>query len=195
MRRGFVELRAVGSSYPGHITRKFDRRALHAETEAEKRHLPFPRISNRGNFAFDPPCSEPARNQNPVSFAQNSLGPLPLDILRFNPTDIHLGLMVDPAMYERLAKTLVTLLEPGIFSDQRDGNFVFGPLDFLYHRIPFTQIRLTGFQVQLSDDQFVQSFLPKHDRHFVNRIDVFRRDDRILLHVAKHGDLPLEFRG
>src|SRR5512134_3075617 len=50
MGRPFVELGAVGACQAGDVARKFDRGALHAEAEAEKRHLAFPRKTYCGDF-------------------------------------------------------------------------------------------------------------------------------------------------
>jgi hypothetical protein len=58
----------------------------------------------------------------------------------------------------------------------------------------FAQVRRPGLQFQLADDQFIQAFFAEHDRHFVDRFDVLRRDDGVLLHVAEHGDLGFHFR-
>ena len=103
--------------------------------------------------------------------------------------------MVDSAVNQRFAKALVTLLQPHILSDQRNGDFVLGPFDLLHHCIPLAKIRLTGLEMQLTDDQFVQPFFSKDNRHFVDRLHIFRRDYGVLVHIAKHRNLALEFRG
>ena len=69
-----------------------------------------------------------------------------------------------------------------------------GMLDLLDHGIPFTQVRRTGLEMEQAHDQLVQPFLPEHDRHFIDRIDVLGRDDRVFFDVTEHGDLALEFR-
>ncbi len=71
---------------------------------------------------------------------------------------------------------------------------MFRPLDLLHQRVPLTQIRLTSLHVKLTNDQFVQPLFSENDRHFVDRLDIFRRDDGIFIHVTKHRDLALEFR-
>ena len=55
---------------PAHIPRIFDRGALHAQANAEKRNLVFARVLNGVNHALDSALAEAARNQNAVNVRQ-----------------------------------------------------------------------------------------------------------------------------
>ncbi len=85
-----IEFRAVGAGQSCDVPRKLDRGALHAQTQAEEWNLVFPRILDRGDFPFDPARAESAGNQNPIGLAQDPLGPLPFDLLGFDPADVDL---------------------------------------------------------------------------------------------------------
>src|SRR5262249_28122111 len=144
MGRPFVELCAIGAGQASDIPCKLNCRALHTETESQKRNLAFASVPDGGNFAFNSPRSEPAWNQDPVRFAENPFSPLPFDILRLDPIDVYTGLMVDTTMHQCFRQALITFLESCIFPDERHRNLMFGMFDFLDHGIPFPEVRRTG---------------------------------------------------
>ena len=54
-------------------------------------------------------------------------------------------------------------------------------------------MRRAGPDVELFDDPLVEPFLVKHQRHFVNPLNILRRDDGIFGDVTKMGDLIFDF--
>ncbi len=175
------------------MAREFNGGALHAETESEERHLALSRKADRGDLSFNSTRAEAPGDENAVCFPEDPLRPLPLDIFRFDPVDVHARLMVDAAMDKRFGQTLVAFLQPGVLAHERHHDLVLGMLDFLHHRIPFAQVRRTRLQSQLPDDQFIQAFLAEHDRHFIDGLHILGRNDRVLLDVAEHRDFALHF--
>src|SRR6476659_8746103 len=125
------------------MAREFNGGALHAETEAEERHLAFPRKPDRGDLPFNSTRAEAAGDENAVCFPEDTLRPLPFDIFRFDPVDVYARLMVNAAMDKRFGQAFVAFLQPGVLAHERDRNLVRGMLDFLHHRIPLAQVRRT----------------------------------------------------
>ena len=57
------------------------------------------------------------------------------------------------------------------------------------------QVAVLRFDVQILQDQRVHAFLREHQRHFVDRGDVLRGDDRLFFDVAEQRDLRLDVFG
>ena len=81
-----------------------------------------------------------------------------------------------------------------VFPDDRD----LDPLLRTDHAIdkffPARQVWLGSFQLEEIANQFVQTFLVQHQRHFVNRmLDIARFDHRFLRHAAEHRQLLPQF--
>ena len=189
-----IEFTTVGPFQPGNVTSKFHDRTLHPQTESKKRNPLFPGVANRRHFAFDPSGAEPARNQNSVGLAQKLLGTAPFKFLRFDQSNIDAGIIGEPAVYECLRQTFVGLLERHVFSDHPNGHFMRRAFEFLDHGVPITEVGRTGFQPQEAHDQLIEPFFSQHDGHFVHGIDVFCRDHRVFVHVAKQCDFVFQRR-
>ena len=80
----------------------------------------FPGVSNRGDFPFDPARAKPAGNQDAIDLAQDTLGPLPFNLLRFDPLDVHPRFMVDAPVDERLRETLITFPQARVLAHEGD---------------------------------------------------------------------------
>src|SRR3546814_1600851 len=63
MRRGRVELGAVGAAKASHIASELDHGQLHAQAYAQVRYAVFTRIADSGNFALCAALAEAARHQ------------------------------------------------------------------------------------------------------------------------------------
>ena len=65
-----VELGAVRAGQAGDVARELDRRDLHAQADAEVRHLVLARVADRRDLAFDAALAEAARHQDRVDLRE-----------------------------------------------------------------------------------------------------------------------------
>src|SRR5579862_8505492 len=107
-----IELRAVGVFNSRNLARILDRRALHPKTNPEERDFFLARISNRLNHPGNAALAESARNENPISVAQQSVRRgRRINIFRFDPFEDHALPIRQPTVNQRLAQTLIRILE------------------------------------------------------------------------------------
>src|SRR4051812_39457565 len=66
MCRVAIELDRVCPDKPTDVPCKFDDRELHAETDAEERHLVFTRVTNRVDLSFGAAITKTTRNQDRI---------------------------------------------------------------------------------------------------------------------------------
>src|SRR5947199_2649035 len=90
VRRLIVELRRIRADHPHHVACELDRRALHAEADAEEWDALFARVADRAQFSFDAPRSESWSDQNPVHASKLTVIPLGLELLGGDVDDANL---------------------------------------------------------------------------------------------------------
>ena len=61
-----IEFGAVRALETGHVARELDHRELHAEADAEVRHLVLARVADRLDLAFHAALAEAARHQDRI---------------------------------------------------------------------------------------------------------------------------------
>ena len=83
------------------MARELDRRALHAEADAEERDAFFARVADGAQLALDAARSESRSHQNAVHASQLAVIPLGLQLLGVDVDDAHLDVVGDAAMRER----------------------------------------------------------------------------------------------
>src|SRR5262249_61517921 len=110
----------IGLLDPAQVPRRLDYRHLHAETDAEIRHMPFARELGGADFSLGAALPETARHQDAVDVLQERRRVFPLEYLAFDPIEVDLDLVGDAAVRERLDQRLIGVLETGIFAHDRD---------------------------------------------------------------------------
>src|SRR5579862_1640413 len=119
-----IEFRAVRIFNARNLPRVFDRRALHPKTNPKERDFLLARISNRLHHSRDAALAESARNENPISVAQQPVRRRRrINILRFDPFKNHALPVRKAAMNQRLAQTLIRILELHILPHHADVHF------------------------------------------------------------------------
>ena len=101
-------------------------------------------------------------------------------------------LVGDRAVGDRLVQALVGIDQVDVLADHRDVDRGLGILHGLDDPPPLGEVGRAGPDVELLDHALVESFLVKAQRHFVNRFDVARRDDAVLLDVAEVRNFGLD---
>ena len=119
-----------------------------------------------------------------------------LEHLRVDPVDPHPDVVGDAAVGEAFGQRLVGVEEPGVLADDRDQRLPFRALDPGHDLLPDAEIgRRRLREAEVAADLIVQALLVVADRHGVDAGDVQRRDDRLVLDVAKERDLaPFRLR-
>src|SRR5579862_3728627 len=188
-----IELRAIRIFNSRHLPCVLNRRALHAETNPKEWNFLLARISNRLNHPGNAALAESARHQNAVGVAQQPVcrgGRI--KILRFDPFEDHALPVRKAAMNQRLAQTLVRVLELHVLPHHADVHFTLRMLQRLEHRQPATQIARRRFEAQQSENLLVESLGRKRHRHLINISNVGCRYHARFMHVAEKRDFALQ---
>ena len=129
-------------SIAAQIARRLDHRHLHAEADAEIRHV----ARSRANFAAwilpsVPRSPKPPGTRMPLTSSRNGAGVFVLEDLAFDPFEIDLDIVGDAAM--RRAPRSATYRRPScrIFADNGDGDLAFGIAHALVDEMPAREIR------------------------------------------------------
>ena len=116
------ELAAVDA---GEVARRLDRRHLHAEADAEERHLVLPREAGGVDHALRAALAEAARHQDAVDPVELRRRVAVLEHLGLDPLEIDLHRVGDAAVVERLDQRLIGVLEAGVLADDGDRHLAF----------------------------------------------------------------------
>ena len=193
VRRRRIKLRAVRVLHARNLPSVFDRGALHAQTNPEKRNFALPRIGNCVNHARNSPLPESAGNQNPIHMPQALLrGRQRIDFFGFDPLNHHALPIRQPAMAQRFAQTFVRVFQLHVLAHHSDADFAGRMLQRFQHRQPAAQIPRRCFQMQQSQNLFVQAFRRQGHRHFINVAHVRRGNHAGLRDVAEQGDFRFQ---
>src|ERR1017187_2043109 len=191
VRRPRVELRGIGLLQAAHVARILDHHGLHAQADAEIRHLLLARVANGVDHALDPALAEAPRNQYAVVALQLPLPSVAQHALSLDPVDIHLQLVRQPAVQQRLLQALVGILVFDVLAHQPDRHLVLRVLQAVQHGGPAGEVAGAGVQMQQPQRDFVDALGRERDRDFVHRLDVARRDHSPQVHVAEERDFLL----
>src|SRR4051794_10945561 len=126
VRRLIIELGRIRADHPHHVARELDRRALHAEADAEKRDALFARVTDRAQLAFDAARAESRSDQNPVYAPQLAVVPLGLQLLGVDVDDAHLYIVRDAAVCQRFVQRFIRVAELDVLADEADLHLVLG---------------------------------------------------------------------
>ena len=78
-------------------------------------------------------------------------------------------------MDQRFFQRLVGVFVLDVLADDADRDFVLRVVDAVNDVFPLLQVAVFGIDVQIAERERVHFFTREHDRHFVDRRDVFAR--------------------
>ena len=191
-RIGLAELgrRGVGKA---RRARSFDTGHLHAQTNAEERHIAGAREGDRGNLALAATLAESAGHENAMHRLERGddlRGIIALENLGIDPFDVDLDPVGEAAVDQRLVEALVGIGQADILAHHRDGYFAFGVEIAIGDVEPGRQIGFGSIGDAEAAKHFaVESFLMVLERHRIDRGRIQCRDNRFGPHVAELRDL------
>ncbi len=109
---------------------------LHAEADAEIRHVALARELRRANFAFGAALAEAAGHQDAVDVFEERRGIFALEDFALDPVELDLHLVGDAAMRQRLDQRFIGVLHAGVFADNGDGHLAFRIAHALVDGVP-----------------------------------------------------------
>jgi hypothetical protein len=128
---------------PASVARRLDAGHLHAEADAEERHLAFAGEADRGDLAFDPRSPKPPGTRMPCTAREGGdVGIVALEHLGVDPADVDLHPVGHAAMDQRLVQRLVGIGQADIFADDGDRHFALGVLHSDRRCLPSAQVGL-----------------------------------------------------
>ena len=196
VRRLVVELGRVRADHAGHVARELDRRALHAEADAEVGDALLAREADGAQLSFHAARAEAGADEDAVDAGQLAVIALFLERLRVDVDDAHLHVVGDAAVHERFVERLVRVAEVDVLADEADAHLVLGMPHLAHDLFPLRQrADLLVRQVQLVEQDLVETLARERQRHLVDEVDVVRRHDRLVFHVAEERDLLLHLLG
>ena len=180
----------------GEIARGLDAGHLHAEADAEIRHLAFTGEAGRLDLAFRAAIAEAAGHENAVDVLKIGRGILALEDLRIDPVEIDFHPVGDAAMHERFHQRFIGVLEAGIFADDGDGHLTLRIAERVDDVVPARQVwRSLLLEAEDSQHLGIEPFGMIGERDGVDLVDVLRLDHGGFAHVAEERELAaLAFR-
>ena len=137
-----AELGRVGILDAAQVARRFDHGHLHAEADAEIRHVAFARELRGLDLSFRAALAEAAGHQDAVDVFEERRRVFVLEDFGFDPVEIDLHLVGDAAMGQRFDQRLIGVLQAGILADDGDRDLAFRIADALVDRLPARQVGL-----------------------------------------------------
>ena len=120
------------------------------------------------------------------------LGALLLDLLRVDPSDVHVDTVGDAPVCEALDDALVGVVQVHVFAAHRDLDRLRHRVDLLDHLLPLDEVGGRTDEIELLADNVVEPFLAELERHLVDRGHVARLDHLANIDVAEERDLPAD---
>jgi hypothetical protein len=191
-----AELGGAGVRDAGEVPRRLDAGHLHAEADAEIRHVAGARKARGADLALRPALAEAARHQDAVHVLEERRGVLALEDLRLDPLQVDPDLVGDAAVDQRLLQRLVGVEQAGVLAHDGDRHLAFRVGDAVGDFAPPAKVGLgLARQPEGAEHLAVEAFRMIGQRHVVDRVHVQRLDDGRWLHVAEQRDLAaLGFR-
>lgn len=113
-----IEFGRIGVFQSGDMTGEFDQGDLHAQTDAEIRHLVFSCILGGGDLAFHTALAETARNQNGIVF-RKLVCSCRFHFFGIEEIDIDLAIGMNARMPDRFDQRLVGFGQVDVFADMQ----------------------------------------------------------------------------
>ena len=121
---------------PAQIARRLDHRHLHAEANAEIRHLALARELRRRILPSAPRSPNPPGTRMPWTRSSYGAGSSCSNISASIQSSLTLHLVGDAAVRQRLDQRFVGVLQSGVFADDGDGDVAFRLADALVDHVP-----------------------------------------------------------
>jgi hypothetical protein len=188
VRAAGLELGAVGAGQAGHVARVLDGGHLHAQADAEVGNAVLARVLRGDDLALDAALAEAAGHQDGVE-ARQLRGRLGRQRLGVDVLDLHLGVVVDAGVAQRLVEALVGVGQVGVLAAHRDRHRLRRVAHLVHQGVPALQVGRAGEQLQLHADELVQALLVQQARHLVDGVDVRHGDHAVQRHVGEQADL------
>ena len=127
---------------PGGVPRAFDAGHLHAEADAEERHVALAGEADAGDLAFRAALAEPAGHEDRVHRLElrGDLRIVLLEHLGVDPADVDLDPVGHAAVDQRLVERLVGVGQADVLADHADRHFAFGVLVAVDDVVPARQV-------------------------------------------------------
>ncbi len=190
-----AELGRARAFEPGEVARRLDHRHLHAEADAEIRHLALAREARRLDLAFGAALAEAAGNQDAVHRLEMLHRVALLEDLAVEPVELDPDVIGDAAMAQRLGQRFVAVEEMRVLADDGDGDLAFGAADAGDDLLPAPEIGLGLGDAEMAADLAVEALQVIGVRHVIDGVDVERGNDAAVADIAEERDLlALAFR-
>src|SRR5471030_1468279 len=187
---GGAELARRGGFDTQQIAGRLDHRHLHAEADAEERHLALARELDRVDLALGAALAEAAGYQNAVHVLEMADRVVALEDLGVHPLQPDLHVAAEAAVRQRLGERLVGIEQHRVLADHRDRHLALGFAHRAHDATPAVEVRLLlDIEIEVAADLAVETLIVIGDRHLVDRVDVARLDDALGLDVAEQRDL------
>src|SRR5216684_2785516 len=187
MRRRRIEFAGVCLRQSNHVAGKFNAGSLHAQTDAEVRNLFLPGITDSDQHPLDTAFAKTTRDENSVVTFELSVAGLvaSLQPLSLNPIHLQLKIVRQRAVYQRLLQRLVGILVLDVFTDNADGHRILRVVNTMNNIRPLGEIAVARLQVEVFQDQRVDTLIREHKGNLVDGSHVFRSNDGLFSDVAK----------
>ena len=174
-----AELGRAGAGQPREMPRRLDHRHLHAEADAEIRHLPLAREARRLDLALGAALAEPARHEDAVHAFEllHRLAPRPRRSRESIQSSLTAHIVGDAAMGHRLGQRFVAVEQVRVLADDGDRDLALGPADAADDLVPAREIGLRRVEAEMGADLAVEPLGVIGAGHGIDRVDVERRDD------------------
>ena len=156
-----------------HVTRELDDGNLHAQADAQIRHLVLTREARSGDLAFHATLAEAARYQHRV-LADQTVGAVALDFLGVDEVDVDLHTPLDTGVGQRLVQRLVGVEQLHVLADHRDVDGLERVELGVEHRDPFGHVGLFGLQAELVADDLIEAGFVEHQRNAIDGVSILQ---------------------
>src|SRR5258706_11889598 len=186
VRRLVVELRRVRADHAADIARELDRRALHAEADAEVGDALLARVADGAQLPFHATRTEPGADQDAVHAGQLAVVALFLQRFGADVDDADLDVVGDAAVDQRLVERFVAVAVLDVLPDEADAHFILGMPHLADDLLPLGEVaHLLVREVQLVEEDLVEPLARERQRHLVDELHVEVRDDGVVLAIAE----------
>ena len=141
---------------------------LHAEADAEERHLVLTGVADGADFAFHAAVAEAAGNKNAIHVAEEGSRVLVRHFLAVHVLKINGEMVREAAVHESFVQALVGFLEIHILAHDGNGDGSFGMLEIVNHLAPGIEVRVVGRQAEHDGHLLVKAFLKEFQGQFVH---------------------------
>ncbi len=186
---GFREFAGVGVRQPRRVAGKLHHCHLHSQADTEEGERLLPGVLDGGDHPLYPPAAEAAGDDDPGTASQSGGHVVGGKGLRVHPPDIHLHVVLDPAVGEGLHHREVGVVEGDVLAHQGDFHVVgglFGPVD---HGGPLGEVGGVADQAQPPHHHIGQTLPLQHQRDLVEDVGGEIGDGVVHGDVAEEGDL------